>query len=88
MGRDKKNLIYYKFKLNKLFVCKQGCPTNSSDSHNRDGLICIQYDEFLTTRLHLFYNPSSVFDTLRFACVFIQALESSCKSISGCLLSN
>ena len=31
------------------------------------------YDEFLTTRLHLFYNPSSVFDTLRFAIVFIQA---------------
>ena len=40
---------------------------------HHDGLICIQYDEFLTTRLHLFYNPSSVFDTLRFAFVFIQA---------------
>jgi hypothetical protein len=39
---------------------------------------------------HLFYNPSSVFDTMRFNCVFIQALESesSCKSISGCLLFN
>ena len=34
-----------------------------------------RYDEFHTTRLHLFYNPSSVFDTLRFAFVFIQALS-------------
>ena len=43
-------------------------------------ILCLQlcqfvfcYDEFLTTCLHLFYNPSSVFDTLRFAFVFIQA---------------
>ena len=34
-----------------------------------------RYDEFLTTCMHLFYNPSSLFDTLRFAFVVIQALS-------------
>ena len=79
---DDYGIVASKVYKNKLTVVAASClfvnkavlihPSWLSYPHH-DGLICIRYDEFLTTRLHLFYNPTSVFDTLRFAFVFIQA---------------
>ena len=56
---------------------------------HHDRLICIWYDEFLTTHLHLFYNPSSVLIhwDLPLSSSKLQ-VESLCKSISGYHLSN